>query len=243
MLNICFDECSNETLSNIYTSVICLPLYLSLGSLRNPFDITDRLHAYMDTAGMLVDSAKVHIELYREVTEKKMESARIWYSSANADELCGLYMLSKLLEVKKIHTVNCSTEIHYGNTLIRHCSVNQLSAVNIETALKYEKIISNGEVGKLILEWEKIVDGDAPLRIAENDSVVSVNIDYYDDLILENVAYHEVLASKVIASCLDKIPSIQEFFIGTRIKHLIDMNKLIKTKPGTTLYQSWIKRA
>ncbi len=150
---------------------------------------------------------------------------RFWVANATYN-LCGLYyILNKIKEYNcQITLVNLKSNIIDAESgkKIHYRSWGMVEPCNLLASIKSIKTLSKKEVEHLANEWVRLENKNADLRVVEKNKVVSVNSNYFDDLIFKYVPsgnFKEiVLIGKVLGNCNQYVNINQ---IAMRIDELI----------------------
>ena len=170
-----------------------------------------------------------YYNFYNDIESIKSEEIYIWYGE-NGMEMCGLFYILSLLQnnINNIYTINISEEIHSNNnTIIKHSRVEEISPKQLkwfnDEKKKLEVIMRN----QYINSWLKFKLLNTNLRIIIDKEVVSVQEDYFDEMII----YH---TKDIFTSCFNTVGNvinnsenyISDAFICWRIIELIQNNKI-----------------
>ena len=145
---------------------------------------------------------------------------RVWSSIFDADEYCMLLFICHHFKDKEISIVFASE----GN--IWSWVIPNNSEKEIKELENKEHILKQYEKEDLAKEWDKIINSTKELRYMINGSVISVNLDYFDEYILDRLkSIGKVSKIKLVASLMGDpiIPRchyadfIWEFFINDLI--------------------------
>lgn len=151
------------------------------------------------------------------------DKVRIWVDST-PDATCGLLFVADLLANTdtEIHIVSLPKKHITGDCIVEFRGWGEVPPELFGTFLSGEKILSKEEVSKLSLQWKKIQLENASLRVVENDKVISVDENYYDDLIRSEYPKENCKIGVLIGNSLgkQKIPT-GDVFIAKRIKIFI----------------------
>ncbi len=157
------------------------------------------------------------------------EKIRIWIDHT-PDAQCGLLFIADLLK-------DSDTEIHIIELPERikrdaHCEIEYHGWDEVEPKLfgiflDRERILNYQEIEKLSNRWQILKAENAPLRVVENDMIISTDISYYDDLIREAFPTDTCKISDIIGRVLfmQKVFT-GDIFIAKRIQKFIDNGEL-----------------
>lgn len=111
----------------------------------------------------------------------KVNKIRVWSSHLDCDDYCLLLFICNFFGDKNISVVYSEECNWYATTCTR------MTEKEIKELLKKEHILKKYEIDQYKEEFKKIVDENTELRFMINGSVKSVDIDYFDDEIIERL--------------------------------------------------------
>lgn len=252
MINVCF---SNIAYHNIrysiateqlhFQKVICIPDDLSMG------DISDIHNFYVRKPTLIqifhddrfVDN--ICKTLYQEFfdTIDQFENITIWYTETSM-ELCGLLYVCWLLRNYhcNINIINCSRNIHEIEN-INAVYVSDITESNLYKFQQYQETLSIHKKSEYSMLWQRLMEENGALRIKFNNSIVTVDENTYDKLILN---YIPSIGSIPILSAVNEIflknrDILNYEFIISRIKFLINSNYLFIDENGSFI-NSFIRK-
>jgi hypothetical protein len=140
----------------------------------------------------------------------------IWYSN-NPRDYCNLYYLVTLLINKKINIVDCTNYNWVDNILYE-----DLPSLykNIKTLTLQDKIMYNDK-------WSKLVSDNELLRTIITNDIVTVNENYYDNLILNIIPKNNIRVARIVGEFIGNKPFLRDWFIVWRIKQLVSMGCIV----------------
>lgn len=237
MISVCF---SNIAYYNIrygiateqlhFQKVICIPDDLSMGNISNiqNFYVRKPILIQIFADDRFVDS--ICETLYQEFfdTIDQSENITIWYTETSM-ELCGLLYVCWLLKNYhcNINIINCSRNIHEIES-INAVYVSDIMESNLYKFQQYQETLSIHKKNEYSMLWQKLMEENGTLRIKLNNSIVTVDENTYDQLILN---YIPSIGSISILSAVNEIflknrDILNYEFIISRIKFLVDSNYL-----------------
>lgn len=175
------------------------------------------------------DYTKVLNEILNNITNDTI--VRIWSSKNNDDDYMLLLFLCNFLK-DKTSKINVVFANDYNEFLY---SINASDYREIESILKFEKILSKDEIEAYAKEWNNLVEINSEIRTLENGEVKNKRYsDYYDIIlsILKGSAPCKI--SILIAECMGNkvLNDASDLIYLTLIDQLIDLNKIKIVKKG-----------
>ncbi len=196
-----------------------LPFSFDIGNLKEMEEFKrDELNKFIPGEKKDFNFKKLFDKLKKYVSKAK--KIRVWSSVFDADEYCMLLFICHYFKDKEISVVFASE----GNI----CSwiISNNGEEEIKELEKKEHILKKYEKEDLAKEWEKIILSNKELRFMINGSVISVNLDYFDNDIINRLKIlGKVSKIKLVASLMGDpiIPRchyadfIWEYFINSLI--------------------------
>lgn len=158
------------------------------------------------------------------------DKIRIWLDRT-PDAQCGLLFVANLLKNSnsEIYVIELPKELKQdNNSMIEYRSWGEVEPELYGTFLDREKKLSKAQINELSNQWEKLKEENAPLRVIENDVIISVDEDYYDDLIRKEFPKKTCNIAYIVGSALGKQKILTgDVFIAKRIQHFINTGELI----------------
>ena len=156
----------------------CFPFSLDIGKLKG-IDNFDRseLKEYIKL-DLNYNFKDIFDELSKYLNEAN--KIRVWSSIYDAEEYCLLLFICHHFKDKNISVI-------FSNELRDANRINCLDKDEIKEISSKEHILSDLEKDKYDKEWISILNSNKELRFMKNGVVQSVDIDYFDNVILERL--------------------------------------------------------
>ena len=164
---------------------VCLPLALCIGKIDStkPFNRSvlskyckkDTSYDYSEDFNKLKDYAN------------NCSRIRVWTSHLNSEEYCLLLLICYLFKNKEIRAI-FSEEKNWGATTISSVSEKEISELE-----KKEHILTKWQKEDYSKEWEKIINDNKELRYMFNGTVVSCNIDQFNEEIISRIKKAKII--------------------------------------------------
>lgn len=177
----------------------------------------------------IIKEKKNEIKNLLEYAVKERE-IRIWHNE-NAPSTCGFLYLLNLLKDKNctIYEVRISSKIkdrRSGEEKFIQ-TFGYVDDLEFISALKFEKELSKDDIENYLREWENIIRENKEMRILQDGKLKGVNINYFDERMLENVPDEKEFKivkwiGRVIGS---EEHHIDSWFIESRIDEFIKQGK------------------
>lgn len=106
---------------------------------------------------------------------------RVWSSHLDSDDYCLLLLICYLFKDKEISVI-FSEELNWGATTISAISEKEISELE-----KREHILTKWQKEDYCNEWEQIINDNKELRYMINGTVVSCNVDKFDEDIIDRL--------------------------------------------------------
>lgn len=241
MLEVCFNYSVKSALSaaQSFKNIAGISFALSEGDINSPivFESCPRkscvysLFSFNGTEDLFNSFWQRSMEDFEKL-KSKPEKIRIWLDRT-PDAQCGLLFTADLLK-------DSDTEIHIAELPERikrdaKCEIeyhgwSEVEPKLFETFLDRERILNHQETENLSNRWQALKAENAPLRVVENNNVISADISYYDDLIREVFPADSCQVASIIGNVLfsQKILA-SDVFIAKRIQHFINVGELAVT--------------
>lgn len=174
-------------------------------------------------------------ELFDKLKEyaNKVKKIRVWSSMFDADEYCMLLFICHHFMDKEISVVFANEGYIWAHIIPNN------SEEDIKYLEKKEHILKNFEKEAFDKQWLEIINSNKELRFMINGTVKSVDLDYFDNNILERLkSLGKVSKSELVTSLMvdlfiprcQYVQFIQEYFIDSLInrgliKSTIEDNK------------------
>jgi len=106
-----------------------------------------------------------------------------------------------------------------------------------------QKKLAADEKDAYCLAWEKLMEENAPLRDVKEKKVLSVQEDYYDELIMNEADSFKKAFQEgwLVGNVRDKAAELPEYFVLSRIDKLIADNRLVVTEEAGSWPRSFRK--
>ena len=158
-----------------------------------------------------------------------LSQIRVWLDNT-PDAQCGLLFLADLLKESQteIHIVELPNKIvREDNIIVEYRGWGEVEPEQYGRFLNGEKVLTQEEIFDLANKWQQLKVENAPLRVIENNSIVSANINYYDDFIRKEFPKDTCKIGNIIGNSLgkQKIP-MGDVFIAKRIEEFIKQGEL-----------------
>lgn len=189
-------------------NIIEMALLLNVGSIKD-LENTE----IKTTCDALID-VKEKIENLKNKL-KCNNTVRIWFSSLDSEDysffLFVIYLINKINKEVKINIINVGTipkndKLKYGS----YWSLGCFSPNEIKELLQFERTLTQEEIQSLSKEWMKLESENSDIRIIDNKKLKSVNYEFLDKTILEELSKYEEV---------DEIRLIVDLMIREREKH------------------------
>ena len=189
-------------------NIIEMALLLNVGSIKD-LENTE----IKTTCNALID-VKEKIETLKDKL-KCNNTVRIWFSSLDSEDysffLFVIYLINKINKEIKINIINAGTipkneKLKYGP----YWSLGCFSPDEIKELSQFERTLTQEEIQSLSKEWMKLESENSDLRIIDNKKLKSVNYEFLDKTILEELSKYEEV---------DEIRLIVDLMIREREKH------------------------
>ena len=158
---------------------VALPLSLCIGKLNSdkPFDrkILSEYYKNDDSFDFTNDFEKLKQYV------NNCSQIRVWSSHLDSDDYCLLLLICYLFQEKEISVI-FSEEINWGATTIGAVDEKEISKLE-----KREHILTKWQKEDYCNEWKKIIDDNKEFRYMINGTVVSCNIDIFDNEIINRL--------------------------------------------------------
>ena len=158
---------------------VFLPLCLSIGKLDG-MDSFDRsnLHKYIKIDRSF--NFKEDILKLKEIA-RNASKIRLWSSHLDTDDYCLLLFICYLFKDKVISVLfsdDMSSDAY---------TINTLADSELSTLIKKEHVLTIQEKDEYAKEWIRINNENTELRYISNGKVISCNIDYFDNQIIDRL--------------------------------------------------------
>lgn len=208
---------------------------LSNGPLDGYNELRSRIdwckNLYMEDADEVSEEIKDSYEKFnKDIMELKGEDIYLWYGNS-ATEICGLMHVLSMLEGKlqNIYTINVS-EITYNTGKRNEYTprvVGEIMPEESEEFLGIRKPLDPGAYTGLMEQWKKLKRENSNLRVYVENQVKSVNVDYFDDMILRYTFKKFMHSARTVGEVIGRAESyVSDAFIFWRVTELIREGKV-----------------
>ena len=172
---------------------------------------------------------------------------RIWYSES-PKEMCGLLYLCTLLKgyKGKVYAARLPDRIHWNRTWELGKSWADAGFREIQSAIEHPQVLTQGEIKLYAKHWEKLKKENAPLRTVIGGQLISVNEEFFDELILRCIPEKPTSIEKTMESFYKMNINIGSFLYQLRINSLIQAGRIKVIRrckdPYTSLQKTLIVR-
>ncbi|MDR3602105.1 MAG: DUF3658 domain-containing protein [Desulfosporosinus sp.] len=209
-------------------NVICLMDDLAYGSISDISDIDQRIKCLKkypyDNEDFFIDLS--NDDFLRSISTACGEEIYLWYGE-NATEMCNSMYILSLLEskIKNIYTINVSEMDEVGNK--QKISVKHIVPEKLNALLPLKKPLNNEVYSSYMQLWLNLKKENSDLRVMKNRTVISVQEDYYDEMILQYTSNDFSHCARIVGEVVGKTRGDISFdFIFWRILELIKNNKI-----------------
>lgn len=169
---------------------------------------------------------------------KKGNKIRVWTSKKNIySYLIMLYICSIINEY------NYKLYVLYSDDYDKDCpSPSAMNENELEELSRLEHRLTNKEINENANTWKKLVYENSDLRVIDQGSVKSVEMDYYDHYILDTLqSLGKVEMSELIATLMKDVYLIDIMYVYL-IERLIKQQKIkITLNSGTRYLKNFIE--
>lgn len=150
----------------------------------------------------------------------------IWHGSEAGEKLM-LYRYCSLLKDRELHEINLDDwPMNSENDYTTNCLATQ-DPEDLDGIFNIIKAIDKSPQLLYADEWERLKEDQKTNRILQDDGIISVNEEYYDQSILDNCTSDYQKAARVIGETMGKQKStIGDYYLLYRIHMLIKQNLL-----------------
>jgi len=183
----------------------------------------------------------------KDIIKLKDEDIYLWYGNS-AKEICGLLHVLSMLEekIQNVYTINVS-EITYNTGKRNEYTpqvVGELMVERLGEFIGVRQSMDFGRCSSLMALWEKLKMENSNLRVYEDKQVKSVQIDYFDDMILRYTYKKFMHSARTVGEVIGRAESyVSDIFIFWRITELIRNGKIDYSGNLGAMRELKIKRA
>ncbi|MBR1413052.1 MAG: DUF1835 domain-containing protein [Bacilli bacterium] len=161
---------------------VVLPLFLEIGSLRN-IEKFDRSELSKYDIGFLYENGYNFEYEFNELKKyvDKAKKIRVWSSHLDSNDYCLLLLICYYFKDKDISVVYSEESNHYS------WSISCIDESEIKSLEQKEHILLDWQKEELSNKWLEIIKENKELRYMINGEVISVEISYFDEYIIERL--------------------------------------------------------
>ncbi len=253
MLEVCFNDsvkgslafvqhCGNTVIGGKRENIVGISFGLSESDIQSPICLEDCPRKEYIRSMLLYDRYNELEDIETSINEfwtncikdleklkSRSQKIRVWLDHT-PDAQCGLLFIADLLKVSKseIHIVELPQRItREDNYIMEFRGWGEVEPQLYGTFLDREKVLTEKEIVDLSNKWKLLKRENSLLRVVENNTVISVDISYYDDLIRKEFPKNTCKVAHIIGGALGKqrIPT-GDVFIANRIYNFIESGEL-----------------
>ncbi len=238
-LRMTIDPDTNERIAK--ENIICLEWHMDIGYLEEGISSQYRMElpdrfildgCFTETPETdFTDTGKTSLGNWGTLKDRlqSRDSVRVWYSNA-PHELCGFYHLCTLLQnydtsvfaIKAPAAQSSQKGWHYssGWGSFPQDSLGEYFALSRKLDKKETRLYAS--------RWETLVQENAPLRAVFSGVVRSVDEDYYDQFIEQQIPAEPIKEALLVENTLASNPlGVYSFWLELRIQKMVDNGKLV----------------
>jgi len=165
-----------------------------------------------------------------DIMKLKDEDIYLWYGNS-ATEICGMLHVLSMFEEKmqNVYIINVS-EITYNTGKRNEYTprvVGELIPERLGEFIGIRQSLDFGRYSSLMGLWEKLKRENSNLRVYEDNQVKSVQIDYFDDMILRYTFKKFMHSARTVGEVIGRAESyVSDTFIFWRVTELIRNEKV-----------------
>jgi hypothetical protein len=158
------------------------------------------------------------------------KTIRIWKSNAPYST-CGFYYVCYILK-----DIDCDIrvvelpeyKIISEKETVYYSSWGEVSAGKLYEFLPLEKKLSKSDKKIISAQWRTLIQENSPLRTNLNGRLISVPVDFYDPIIIENIPENEFVMARFIGKLLGEYRlGVADGWYALRIEKMINDNLLV----------------
>lgn len=176
---------------------------------------------------------------------KSGEPVRIWYSDAPYST-CGFYdTVDHLKNCEcRISAVKLPAYMPLGERGAKSAvSWGEISPGEFAHYLPLEFEIPDSVKKAVIMEWERLKEEKAPLRVVLNGKLHSVKMDFYDPFIRKEIPNGAFKVAQLIGLVLGRNQlGIGDWLIAQRIRKMVESRALIVVQKDSAFYGTTLKK-
>lgn len=233
---------SGQTMEGSSKDVAALTLALDIGDIS---DMNTGMNArkkllddlFTDFPGISNEIWQANQHALQKIQESKatLEPIRIWLSTSDPAEMCGLYFICHFMSDAKtpLWVVQIPIQIEKDNSFITYRSTGEIPAEEIGTFIKYEEPLSQCKRSAYATIWSNLVCVNAPLRAIINGNLTNVPVDFYDFALIGNMPDSEFRVGQLIGKTLNQIAGVGDNWLFLRIQAMIKSGALLEVSAST----------
>lgn len=165
-----------------------------------------------------------------QAAKSALEPVRMWISSSDPAELCGLYFICHFMADAQtpLLVVDIPRHIKKDKTFISYRSTGEVSAEEFGALAEYEESLSECQRSTYAGLWSDLVHENAGLRAVVNGNVMGVPEDFYDFVLKKNIPEGEFRVAQLIGNTLLQVPGVGDRWLFMRIKAMIQAGELME---------------
>lgn len=170
------------------------------------------------------------------------EAVRIWADETPA-AACGLRFVAALLRDAPcgIMVVPLPQEERQGGTVVRYASWGEVAPERFGALADSMYVMTDAHRQQLAAQWRTLQRENAPLRAVQHGQVVSVPLDYYDALLLEECPQQPCTVAWLIGTVLGKRqPGVGDWLLAQRVRALLEDGQLRVVRRDARFYATEI---
>lgn len=164
-----------------------------------------------------------------------MEHIRMWVSTSDPAEMCGLYFIChRMVDANTpLSVVRIPKEIQKDNSIVCYRNIGEIAAEELGALTVYEEPISKLQRKVYANIWADQMRENAPLRAIINGILIGVPEDFYDFALRNNIPNGEFKAAQLIGKTLSQMPGVSDRWLFLRIRTMIQSRELIQVSEST----------
>lgn len=257
MLEVVFSDSVRASMKVANREVVGLSFNLDIGRLGNDIESDERKEHFCEICfdpSLLEEDFKRDFELYwanklKEIQRLKDHIAeckdiRAWYSGTPRS-LCGFYHLCWLLKgcSNKLYAIKLPDHVIVEGTKgVLYKEWEEIHPEKFNDFLVYEREVTAVEIKLIATKWMMIKDQNTMIRAVVNGELQSVNEDFYDYFIEQELVSTPLKMGLLIGNVLgSRMLNISDWWIAQRIKKMIGDGRLEVISPNENEYRQVIK--
>lgn len=222
-----------------------LPLWMALdtGDLSGP---EARRAVYQDLYGYIAEVPEEMERMNRTAlarldrAEAADEPVRLWLCPGDPAEMCNLLFLCDRYAdaAPKLSVVRIPDRVvdEQAGTVTTYRSTGEIPPEALISMVRYEQPLGDAERRAYTLEWRKLVQENAPLRVIVNGRLMSVPEDFYDHALRANLPGGTFTAAWPIGRTLSQMSGVGDRWLYVRLMAMVRAGELIEVAGPTDDY-------